>query len=531
MPKSYSRRAYSRRKKRVLPYGIYQIAKSASRAQAFAKRVQDIAASSEIMGAAANMGRDNLRVRRDAAIASGKGMYTGVGAYGIRKTLGSFAKKNKLGQRALDFALSGGQGMYTGSGDYNPDSNSLISKSSMQVVPMFAPENDAGIQISRREYVSEIYGPPLVNGQPEPFTVQSFSINPGLEKTFPWLSQLAQNYDEYVLEQCIFTFKSTTTESSNSDNGQVGTVIMATNYNAAAPNFTDKASMQHYEAACSARLTESLQHGIECDPDKRSGSEGLFVRANPVVTDQDLKTYDHGKFQIAIANPSDIYANVSLGELWVSYTITLRKSKFFTSLGLGISKDIFVSNGGETGNMPFGAGSATTAYTIPTGLLKGQQNNLGCLLQTSQTAGNGGAIKITFPAAYRGYLRIMFSFEGVAVPPTSPTFSLILGGNVKGVADLYGTSNISDDSPSFFIISTGASATVQTALFHVQIQIASNGIDNTFTWVPNFPGATVLTQAYCDISEYNSGFSGKATNTNNSDAPVLINSSGVIVVV
>jgi hypothetical protein len=137
-------------------------------------------------------------------------MYTGSGAYGIRKTLGEFAKRNKIGQRVFDATagrLLGGHGMYTGMGEYAPDTNSLISKSSMDVVPLFTPETDAGIQISRREYVSEIYGPPLVAGEPAPFTIQTFAINPGLEKTFPWLSQLAQNYDEYELVQCIFTFK------------------------------------------------------------------------------------------------------------------------------------------------------------------------------------------------------------------------------------------------------------------------------------------------------------------------------------
>jgi len=520
MPRKYARAGYSKRKKKVLPYGIYQVAKSASRVQQFNKQLADIAAAEALLAGANPVATQNRNTRREAALLAGKGMYTGAGAYGIRKTLGAFAKRNHLGQRALDYAI-GGRGMYTGMGDYAPDTNSLISKSSMEVVPLFQEETDSGILISKREYVSEIFGPALKEGNPVPFTVQSFPINPGLEKTFPWLSQIAQNYAEYEIEQLIFTFKSTTTESTNSTNGQVGTIIMVTNYNSAEPNFSDKSTAQQYEASKSCRLTESMQHGVECDPEKRSGSEGLYIRSNPVVTGQDLKTYDHGNFQIAVANPSAVYANVSLGELWVTYTVRLRKSKFFTALGLGITKDIFVSNGGETGTLPFGPLPATAPF-IPTNLLRGQQNNLGCRL----TCSAAGLMTVTLPAAFRGNLKLMFSTEGatqVASVYTPP----VTTGNVTPVSDLYGAgTNV--DSPSYFVYCNNSNN--QVATFHIKTDIATNGIDNTFSWNFNLVSGTV-TQTYLDISEYNAGFSGKATNTSDSDAPVLVNSSGTVVVV
>ena len=341
------KRSYSKGK---LPYGIYQVAKSAARASQYAERVKRVQEAAAIMGEAAGVAGSNLSIRREAAKTYGKGMYTGAGKYGLRRSIGGFLKKNHTAQMLYDKALGSmsGGGMYTGAGEYEgPDSNDLLSsKSTMDVVPLFnAAAPDDAVYYSRREYVSEIYGPPLIPAttNAEPFVLQAFNINPGLEKTFPWLSQIAANFEEYELEQLCFTFKSTTTESGNQTNGQVGTIIMATNYNAAAANFTEKFTMMQYAHAVSGRLTESLQAFVECDPEKLSGSRGEYVRTNPVISNQDLKTYDHGKFQIAIANCTSNLSNQSLGELWVSYTIKLRKPKFYTGRGLSISKDIFLS--------------------------------------------------------------------------------------------------------------------------------------------------------------------------------------------
>lgn len=450
-----------------------------------------------------------------------------------RMKIQQFLKRNKTAQNlydrgmgALDFAtgrgMYTGSGLYTGMGEYMPSSNSLITKSSMEVVPQFAAETDSGVIISKREYVSEIYGP--ASG---PFAIQSFALNPGLESTFPWLSQIAQNYDEYELLQCIFTFKSTTTESVNSLNGQVGTIIMATSYNAALPNFTDKVSMMQYEFSNSARLTESLQHGVECDPAKLSGSRGEYIRANPVVVGQDLKTYDHGKFQIAVANCASAYNNQSIGELWVSYTVKLRKSKFFTALGLGISKDIYVSSGAESFTNPFGLGANSLS-------LKGQQNNIGILL--TNPAAN--STMLTFPAAYKGRLQILFTVApainaGLAIPYTNCSLGTpLLTGNVSFVSDLYGNANSTTAEVGDFPAAGVVCCSVTLGLIyilHINVEVATGGTDNTLTIVTNLTAATgAPSQAYLDVSEYNSGFSYKATGLGTSEAPVWLNSSGVV---
>lgn len=488
---------------RKLKYGLGRIAKAAGK-QFLRSGVSMAGAALGAPGIANAILAGKGMYGRRRMMLKGKGLYTGMGRYR-------------------------GRGMYTGQGNYIPDANNLLgsSKSTMEVVPLFAPESDDGIIYSKREYVSEIYGPPLIGANPAPFVLQEYNINPGLERVFPWLSQIAANFDEYEMMQLCFTFKSTTTESGNQTNGQVGTVIMATNYNAAAPVFTEKFTMMQYASACSGRLTETLQHFVECDPKKLSGSVGDYVRTNPVVTNQDLKTYDHGKFQIAIANCTANLANQSLGELWVSYTVKLRKPKFFTGRGLAISKDIFLSYPSTT--------ESYATEIMGRSYLRGQQNNIGIRL----TNGTNGRVTITFPAYYAGFLRLTAALDATNIGGTVANFYPVnlLTGNVQLVEDLYGHQNsfAPSDAPfsQIYNNATGNVVTVPTTLgftvtAHLKVEIATNGIDNAI--LLEFPLCTVVNQAYIEIAEYNAGFSYAANNLGSSFSPIWVTSTGQVVV-
>lgn len=520
----------AKRRRGKLDYGVWALARSANKDVMMNRRLAQIQSAAEAMGGAGDIANQSLRVLRDKSKAEGRG------AYKLGKAIRKFGA-GKFGQALQGSAtmaamgamgVMGGSGMYTGAGEYT---NDLINNGDANaVVPQFALESDEGICISKREYVSEIYGPPPISGVPGtatvPFSVQSFPLNPGLEGTFPWLSQIAMNYDEYELVQCIFTFKSTTTESTSSTNGQVGTIIMATNYNSAAPNFTDKVTMMQYAFANSERLTRSCQHGVECDPDKLSGSAGDYIRNNPVVVGQDLKTYDHGKFQIAVANCAPAFSNISIGELWVSYTVKLRKPKFYEALGLGISKDVFVSSGGETNTVLFG-----------TNVLKGQQNNIGCLL----TQPAASQARVTFPAPYKGIVKVMITcasgvLAGVRTAYTNCGYTAYaVTGNVSLVADLYGNGIFGGevlDTPTG-VLTYQNNDQGFLVVFHLRVDIATGGVDNTFTLTYQIlSGGAVPSQAYVEVAEYNSGFSYSATGLAavGNDAPVFINNGGVVTI-
>lgn len=504
MPRKYSKRT-SRATKRML-----RERRKFPASKYLRQYIPRTDATKSLYGASYFSATDAQKKAREAGLVRGYGAYSvgknwrrfsqGVGLTGIGRSLLS------AGAGAAGAMM--GAGMYTGQGSYN----ALIGDGVADEVPQMSSVADetGAVTVSRREYVCDIYGPTTA------FANQAFPLNPGLEATFPWLAQIAQNYDEYELLQCIFTYRSTTTDVGTSTTGQCGTVIMATNYNAGAAPFADKVVMMEYDGAMSSKTTESQMHGVECDPSKLSES-GHYIRSNPTVVGQDIKSYDHATFQLAVANSPAAFANQSIGELWVSYTVLLRKPKFHVSRGFGISNDLFVSApGANTAALPMG----------PTGTqLKGQQNNIGCRLVCANNL-----LGITFPAAYTGPVEIIYRTENVNTVNPVTTGNPVLTGNIRGLSDLYPGDGTASITPAFdFIMSDDSVGGRQFAMFHYYITPASGGIDNSVT-ISLGPLNIAPTQASLTIQEYNTSGSYRNQNIGSSDAPVLVNASGVIVV-
>jgi hypothetical protein len=224
---------------------------------------------------------------------------------------------------------------FSGRGDYT-SMNSLVNGGGDSVVPKFAPDGSS-VTISNVEYVKDIYAP----GTNTPFSISAFAINPGLPVAFPWLSQIAANYQEYELMQCIYTFKSTIADFAAAS-GQVGQVIMATQYNPSLEVFADKETMMMYEGSMSCKTSSSMLQGVECDPAKLAATTGRkYVRTGNVSSSEDLKEYDQGVLNIALLNPPTTYLGQVMGELWVSYTVTLRKPRLNALNGNSIPSDVF----------------------------------------------------------------------------------------------------------------------------------------------------------------------------------------------
>jgi len=483
---------------------------------------------------------------------TGRGMYMGgKGGYWGRKIGGMFGKA-ALGDKLGDIGGSlirqfvpGGQLAMTaanaasrvmqGQGMYNSVSNNLVQGG--DPIPSFTPTPDgSSVVISHREYIGDIFAPPAG----DTFQNTPYSVNPGIERTFPWLSQIAQNYDEYTIHQLMFSYRSTVSDFAAAS-GQIGQVIMATIYNASSEPFSDKSAMMQYDSSMSTKTSESMIHGVECDPSKLSGPRGRFIRANPVLVGQDINQYDHGLFNVAVTETPSGYANQAMGELWVSYTVELRKPKFFTNRGLGISRDVFAS---------IASGTAINQVT-PFGeignpiVLSGQQNNIGGQLiqpipgsvipaglvglvtnenntpygPSSGAERNG--FRYVLPANYAGYLRI--TFRTTNTTPGVFTMGAWGEGNVFSVKDVLG-----DGSDQWLSGGTGnVGARVATQWFDVRVDNAANGVDNTI-WFAAGSGAAgaPTTNAFLDVSEYNLGLSYKQDGTR--DQLILVDASGTV---
>lgn len=245
----------------------------------------------------------------------------------------------------------------TGFGDYKVQSNALLETNGPPAVLNRGKE----FVVRHREYISDIYSLAGTANTPSGFGIQSFAINPGNFSTFPWLSSIADKFEQYRIEGMIFEFKSLYSDAVVTQNGSIGSIILATEYNSGAPAFTSKQAMENYQFAQSCKPSLSVLHPIECARSQNVLSE-LYVRPGAVPAGEDVKTYDFGDFQIASQGIplGSAGAAVNLGELWISYQIALIKPKIPT-----VASSYIDSGYSHFSSLSSYAGAFTTANPAP----------------------------------------------------------------------------------------------------------------------------------------------------------------------
>ena len=296
---------------------------------------------------------------------------------GIGANIGS-----AFGMRSLGYAAGSAAGRIMGHGEYT--GNSLMAGSNTATVPTFRSANDetGALTVMKEEYIQDVLS--SIN-----FANDQFQINPGDPGLFPWLSQIAQNYEEYEFDGLVFFYKSvasdTTILTGTTSSSNLGTVMMACNYNAAAAAFTQKDDMVSYSDAKNAKITENIAFGVECDRFKKALGGLLYIAPNGTVpVGEDPKTYNAGSFQIATNQCQNTGGQI--GELWVSYSVTLRKPKLSVTKGsaLPISSLSFV--GSNTG--------AGEVQPLRYAAAAGQYNNIEDVNYTAQVV-NPSSIQVS----------------------------------------------------------------------------------------------------------------------------------------
>lgn len=174
-----------------------------------------------------------------------------------------------------------------------------------------------GVIVHHKEFLTDVLSSVA-------FTSQVFPLNPGLEATFPWLSRVAQNFEEWLPRGIVLEYRTTSSDTLIAANPALGSVILATQYNSVNPDFVNKQQMENYEGAISCKPSVSMIHQVET---KRSQTvmDEMYTRIGPIPANADIRMYDLGKTQISVVG-SQTTGNV-IGELWVSYEIELRKPK------------------------------------------------------------------------------------------------------------------------------------------------------------------------------------------------------------
>jgi hypothetical protein len=225
---------------------------------------------------------------------------------------GSFVNQPKLGRN-----LGAGISRIFGQGDYSmnkPVRNSLMS----QGVPSFSPLT-SGFRIRHREYIKDIQSS-------IDFQYQTFPINPGQSSLFPWLSAVAQNFEEYKIHGMIVYLNTLSGVAVASTNTALGLWGAVTQYDPTEPDFINKQQAENYVGCQTTVPSCSLIHGIECVPNSNILNK-MFVRTGAIPDSEDLKFYDWGKLEIFTQGSQNVN---TIGEMWVSYDIEFTKPRLPT---------------------------------------------------------------------------------------------------------------------------------------------------------------------------------------------------------
>lgn len=537
------------------------------------------------------------RAMRKSMGYTGRGLYVGGRGGYWGKLLGGMVGMSKVGDQLGDlagaavrkFAPSGGLIMdaanaagkafkaVTGRGTYIVSNDLAPGVNTAPDAPIFSSAgDDPSIVLSNREYVGKIYAPSGANI----YQNTTYPINPAMGQTFPWLSQVAANYEEYEMIQCAFMYKPQVAEFA-ANTGVIGQVITAVQYDPDDEPFTNVQSMMRSFKAVSGKCSEPQYQWVECEPKLNSGTPGKYTRTGPLPTCEDLKEYDHGTLNIALTDIPDNYANQALGELWVSYTVRLRKPKEVTAMGFAIDRELIgkfsVSSPRDSKLAPLGVSPVdpTRCYA--------RKNNIGCKVGSIQTSTiypsvsfdsfaqpGASSSSITFPAGYtgnvaiKGYVQSLYNVaDGSTTFPMYSFFTTNSKCNITPIYDMAqanhsGTVNnvyvnsdpvpgsINSQFDPYAIVNgfgafvteqsvnadttgtAGVIVTTQPFELHLRITNVTNGIDNTLYWTMGSKDhAEKIVACVVDIVEYNTSLNFKQNGSN--DAVDFININGVTI--
>jgi hypothetical protein len=258
----------------------------------------------------------------------------------------------------------------TGRGNYQINTNSIIDGDDLKPAQLsFSSSGAAGVRLRKREYIASVVAPTT----PADFTTTVYRLQSTDHTTFPWLAEIAAHFTEWQLQGCVFSFE---TSSSNYAAGMaLGTIAIGTQYNANERQFRNMEEILQSPYHTRGNPSESLMHGIECDPALQV-SEKLFTRRPGCEGPPNL--YDHGVVTIATEG-LPAAAGTVLGRIFVTYDIEMSLPVLPSDTVLSGQTCIFGEPAMSTTDPVFGAAESMTKYAGALTLGAGVDSQVMCL--------------------------------------------------------------------------------------------------------------------------------------------------------
>jgi hypothetical protein len=222
------------------------------------------------------------------------------------------------------------------------------------------------------------------------------NINPGLQETFPWLSRVANNYQQYSIRGMVYQYVPTSGSAVSSTNNALGSVMLQTSYRSTDDAPTSKIELLNEYWSSEAVPNEPFCHPIECDP-KENPFQIHYVRGHALPSDENQLMYDVGKTFLCVSGQQA--DDIVLGDLWVTYEIELKKPI--------ISSDVTVDNAYYT--LYDNSASPTFANIFPSTAVTTSVGNLPLILQGNE---------VTIPETIVGKFTLFFVYRADALMTT-----------------------------------------------------------------------------------------------------------------
>lgn len=445
---------------------------------------------------------DQQALRRGTGF-RGKGDYRDMlrsGSRGLGETIGSYFGYGDKGR-----GLGGDFSRWMGWGEYGGDAggNSIMAGSTSVPMTVNASDDLTGdVYFANREFLGNVTALATGSTTPSAFNLVSYAINSGLVGTFPWLSQIAENFTLYELIGCVFEYRPTSGELGSASNA-LGKIVMATQYDPDAALFGSAVEMENYAYSETCKPSQHMVHGVET---KRSqaATNMLYVRTGP--TPKDKIFTDYGIFQVATEGlPVNATAGtiINVGELWVSYRVKLSRPKLFNSLlGASVGKDVLTawcdgttSEAANT-NAQLPLGNDAPYFNFPTSITQyaiKKNNTIGC---TCASTGANSSI-ITFPSnIIDGTYRIIVTALLPAAGTTTVFATMTSNAFCTFVTQFGYNGLVQQKSPSVLTNTTSIYSIRATVRIQAPgLTQATVGFTNTTN---NFPANTQITVLVCE---------------------------------
>lgn len=251
---------------------------------------------------------------------------------GLLKTIGGTVGK-LLGPEASVIGSAAGDllGSLFGWGDYDMvppvnypiQTNSVLGLSTPMASQIPLMHGAEGVvRIQKREYIRDVKMTDVFNvGIIVP-------LNPLDAQSFPWLSKIAINFEQFKWLGISFGFRSLTANALGATGSPaMGSITLVTQYDALDIAPASKTEANNSLFATSCKPSESMLHPVECDPEQ-TPTEPLYTGANEVPAggtffSRDPRLNFMGFTSVCTqGGPQESYL---CGELWVTYDIMLYK--------------------------------------------------------------------------------------------------------------------------------------------------------------------------------------------------------------